>query len=130
MHQGRFITLAGILGFLGLAIGAFGTHGLSSLLEGNGRSGTFDTAVHYHQLHSLALLVTGLMMSKFSHRVLVWAGYLFLAGILIFSGSLYILAIFNISFVGAIAPIGGTALMLAWGCIAWMGYKASEDLEA
>lgn len=126
-HHRRLIILAGITGLLGVALGAFGSHGLGKLLEANGRTATFDTGVQYHLIHALAILLVAVLQGKaLSGRAITWAGYLFLAGILLFSGSLYILAIFNVTIMGAIAPIGGTAFILGWGCIAWAGYKANS----
>ena len=123
--QKRFLIIGGIIGLLGVAIGAVGTHGLSDLLEAHGRAGTFDTAVHYHQIHALMLVLVAILHGKTSsHSAMTRAGYFFLAGIFLFSGSLYILAIFDIGIMGAIAPLGGTSLILGWGSIAWGAYKS------
>lgn len=123
--QRRLLIIGSMLGAFGVALGAFGSHGLSGLLEANGRTGTFDTAVQYHLIHAVALvLVTVLQGKSLSHPAIPRAGYFFIAGILFFSGSLYVLAIFNISIMGAIAPIGGTSLILGWGSIAWGAYRA------
>jgi len=122
--QKRFLIIGGIMGLLGVAIGAFGSHGLSSLLETNGRTATFDTAVQYHLIHAVMLVLVAVLHGKIpSHPAMTRAGYFFLAGILLFSGSLYILAILNIGIMGAIAPLGGTSLILGWGSIAWGVYK-------
>jgi len=123
--QKRFLIIGGIMGLLGVAIGAFGSHGLASLLEANGRSATFETAVQYHLIHAVMLVLVAVLQGKmYSHPAMLRAGYFFLAGILLFSGSLYILAILNIGFMGAIAPIGGTSLILGWGSITWGAYKS------
>lgn len=123
--QKRFLIIGGIMGLLGVAIGAFGSHGLSSLLETNGRTATFDTAVQYHLIHAVMLVLVAVLHGKIpSHPAMTRAGYFFLAGILLFSGSLYILAILNIGIMGAIAPLGGTSLILGWGSIAWGAYKS------
>ncbi len=123
--QQRLLIIGGIIGLLGVAIGAFGSHGLSTLLEENGRTGTFDTAVQYHLIHAVALVLVAVLQGKsLSHPAFNRAGYFFLAGVIFFSGSLYILAVFNLGFMGAIAPIGGTAFILGWGSIAWGAYKA------
>lgn len=124
--QKRLLIIGGIIGLLGVAIGAFGSHGLSSLLEANEREGTFDTAVQYHLIHAVILVVVALLPSKsLDHPAIYRAGYFFLAGIILFSGSLYILAIFNLGFMGAIAPLGGTAMILGWGSIAWGAYHSN-----
>ena len=122
--QKRFLIIGGIVGLLGVAVGAFGSHGLSTLLEANGRTATFDTAVQYHLIHAVMLVIAAVLNNKASHPAMSRAGYFFLAGILLFSGSLYILAIFDLGFMGAIAPIGGTALILGWGSIAWGAVKS------
>lgn len=123
--QKRLLIIGGIIGLLGVALGAFGSHGLSAILEANGRAATFDTAVQYHLIHAVVLILVALLHTKsIYHLAITRAALFFIAGILIFSGSLYILAIFNIGFMGAIAPIGGTSLILGWGSIAWGAYKS------
>jgi len=123
--QKRLLIIGGMIGLLGVALGAFGSHGLSSLLEANGRTGTFDTAVQYHLIHAVMLVLVALLHGKsLSHPAITRAGLFFIAGIVLFSGSLYILAIFNLRFMGAIAPIGGTSLILGWGSIAWGAYRS------
>lgn len=123
--QRRLLIIGGILGLIGVAIGAFGSHGLSSILEANGRADTFDTGVQYHLIHAVALVLVAVLQGKsLSHPAFTRAGYFFLAGVIFFSGSLYILSIFDIRIMGAIAPIGGTAFIIGWGSIAWGAYKA------
>jgi uncharacterized membrane protein YgdD (TMEM256/DUF423 family) len=125
--QKRLLIIGGIIGLLGVAIGAFGSHALSSLLEANGRSATFDTGVQYHLIHALALVLVGILQGQsLAHPAFNRAGYFFIAGIIFFSGSLYILSIFNIGIMGAVAPIGGTSFILGWGSIAWGAYKAEQ----
>jgi uncharacterized membrane protein YgdD (TMEM256/DUF423 family) len=116
--QRAFIVAGGIAGALAVALGAFGAHGLSATLAANGRAGTFDTAAHYHLAHALALVLTGLLAERLPGRWTRLAGWLFLAGVLIFSGSLYILAVFDLGFMGAVAPLGGAALIGGWLCLA------------
>lgn len=116
------LLLAAFFGATGVAIGAFGAHGLSAILEANGRMDSFRTGTIYHLVHALALLGTALLMSQIDSQMLVYAGYAFVAGILFFSGSLYILSIFDIRIMGAVAPIGGTAFIIGWillGVAAW-----------
>lgn len=116
------LLLAAFFGATGVAIGAFGAHGLSAILEANGRESSFRTATLYHLIHALALLGTAILISQIDSQLLVYAGYAFVAGILFFSGSLYILSIFDIRIMGAIAPIGGTAFIVGWillGVAAW-----------
>ncbi|MAE86266.1 MAG: hypothetical protein CMB80_26260 [Flammeovirgaceae bacterium] len=110
----QFSILGAVLGGLVVAIGAFGAHALNPILEANQRVDTFETAVQYHMFHALALLIVGVITKEKTHRLLKSVGYLFLFGILIFSGSLYILSITNITLLGAITPLGGVAFILGW----------------
>jgi len=112
-HKGILITGA-LLGALGVMIGAFGAHGLASLLAANGRAATFETAVKYHLYHALALLLTGSLYFHIPAKPLRLAGLFFFIGIIIFSGSLYILCLTNIAWLGAITPIGGLFLIAGW----------------
>lgn len=114
----RLVLIASVLGFLGVALGAFGAHGLESTLEANGRMDTFGTASEYHMLHALALLAAAWLAAR-EGAPAIWArraGLAFLLGTLLFSGSLYLLAILDVGIFGAIAPIGGTLLLIGWGC--------------
>lgn len=119
----QFIMIAGVLGLLGVALGAFGAHGLAPIFEANGRGSSFETGSRYHLYHSLALLAVAWLAQHAPSQWTRWAGIFFIAGIVIFSGSLYVLAIFDIAPMGAIAPIGGAALILGWGCLAVAGSK-------
>lgn len=121
MHR-TFIILAAIMGFLGVALGAFGAHGLESVLAANNSRDTFQTASEYHLIHALALIAAAWVSTQWPGRWTRWAGWLFLAGIIFFSGSLYLLSIFNLRFMGAVAPVGGLALLAGWvnlGIAAW-----------
>lgn len=121
MTPKQIIQVAAILGALAVGIGAFGAHGLEDLLAKNGRTETFETAVKYHFYHAIALLLVGILSNS---RVGYLRGMSFSAinliiGIIIFSGSLYILSITNITWLGAITPIGGIAFILGWVGIFW-----------
>lgn len=118
MSPKTLILLAGLIGMLGVALGAFGSHGLSSLLEANGRQNTFSTGIQYHLIHALAILGAAWLMTQTDSNLPYFAGLLFTGGVVFFSGSLYILSIFNIGIMGAIAPIGGTAFVIGWALIA------------
>ena len=111
----KFFLISGsIIAALGVAIGAFGAHVLKAILEANARLETFETGVKYQFYHAFALLILGIIMQKFDDRMFVWAGYSYLTGIIIFSGSLYILSLSGISKWGAVTPIGGLAFILGW----------------
>ena len=105
-------------------IGAFGAHALKATLEAHNRLETFETAVKYQFYHSLALLALGVLMLHFQHKAFTISGYGFIAGILIFSGSLYVLSLTGITKFGAITPLGGLALILGWASLAWGIYKS------
>jgi uncharacterized membrane protein YgdD (TMEM256/DUF423 family) len=112
----KLFLLAGSLsGALSVMIGAFGAHALKVRLTENGRMDVFETAVKYQFYHSLALLTLGiLILLKFESKLMDYAGYSFMAGILIFSGSLYILCLTNVGKWGAVTPIGGVFLITGW----------------
>lgn len=112
--QKIFLLTGSALGALAVMIGAFGAHALKNTLENTGRLETFETAVKYQFYHVLALLLLGILMSKFDHRLLNYAGYSFIIGIFIFSGSLFILCLTNVGKWGAVTPIGGLFLIVGW----------------
>jgi uncharacterized membrane protein YgdD (TMEM256/DUF423 family) len=111
----RKILIGGILfSLLAVILGAFGSHALKDILEQNGRSQTFETAVQYQMFHALALLILGVWALKKPNKHLAYSAFLFSFGILFFSGSLYLLSIFNITVLGVITPIGGICFIAAW----------------
>lgn len=112
--QKIFLSIAGILGLISVAIGAFGAHGLKKVLEHNGRLANFETAVKYQFYHVFALIAVALLMDKYNEKMMIYAGYSFIGGILIFSGSLYILSLTNITKWGAVTPIGGLLFIVGW----------------
>ena len=106
-----FIKIGIVFCMLAVVIGAFGAHGLENII-GN-KMDTFKTGVQYHMFHGLALIVTGILSKVFEIDVSM-AGYLFIIGIIFFSGSLYLISIYKYSFLGVIAPIGGLSFIIAW----------------
>src|ERR1700678_2773703 len=106
--------IASAAGFLAVVLGAFGAHGLKHLLAGNGTTGVWERAVFYHFIHAVMLFV--LAERKTFPAVAWWS---FLAGIVIFSGSLYLLAVTNLRWLGAITPVGGVSFLIGWGCLAF-----------
>ncbi len=118
-----FIGLASISGFLAVALGAFGAHGLKNRLPAD-LLAVWQTAVQYQFWHTLALFGVGILLAQgFSSRALTVSGWLFVAGIVFFSGSLYALCLSNVRWLGAITPIGGTLWLIAWGCLAYASLK-------
>jgi uncharacterized membrane protein YgdD (TMEM256/DUF423 family) len=110
--------ISAVVGFLAVALGAFGAHGLKDTLNANGTLDVWHTGSLYHLIHAVVLLAIASRKPEFS---LEWS--LFLAGIVIFSGSLYLLAISNVKWLGAITPIGGVCLLAGWLMLAAKGAK-------
>ncbi len=126
MKQSIFIVLASVSGLVSVALGAFGSHALKDKLAPE-LIATYQTAVQYQMSHSLALLVVGALLLRRKDQVLLcYAGWLFALGILLFSGSLYLLSLFNWSWLGPVTPIGGLALMLGWAFLAAAAFKISS----
>jgi uncharacterized membrane protein YgdD (TMEM256/DUF423 family) len=108
-----FLFVGAVMGFVGVALGAFGAHGLRGRLSPE-MLAIFETGVRYHMYHALALVATAAVMTKLDGRAVVAAGWCFTAGIFIFSGSLYALALSGVTVLGAITPIGGLAFLAGW----------------
>ena len=124
MKAKNILVLAGISGALAVGLGAFGAHGLEPLLIQNGRLDTFETAVSYHFYHTLGLLGLGILaLIKPEWKGLSLAAWGMFLGILIFSGSLYILSLTGITWLGAITPIGGVGFILGWLALAYSVIK-------
>ncbi|HNP19925.1 MAG TPA: DUF423 domain-containing protein [Fulvivirga sp.] len=110
----KTIKTAAIFGALAVAIGAFGAHGLKSFLIEAGRLDTFKTAVEYQFYHTLALLFIGVLQTQNDSKKLKWAAFAMTAGIIVFSGSLYVLCVSGLGILGAITPIGGLFFIAGW----------------
>lgn len=121
MHK-FFLQSGAILGFLAVGLGAFGAHALRATLEAAGRADTFETAVKYQFYHALALVAIGILLqlpatTLAATRYYSWAGYAYLAGVIIFSGSLYAICFTGITKFGAVAPIGGLLMIAGWALL-------------
>ena len=114
MSAKTVLILAGIFGMLSVAIGAFGAHGLESTLTANNRMDTFETGVKYQFYHTLALFLLGMLMINYQNSYFGYAAICFVVGIFIFSGSLYTLSLTNVTWLGAITPIGGLGFIMGW----------------
>ena len=118
MHKG-FLRAGAFLAMLGIGLGAFGAHGLKKIVDADSVA-VFDTGVRYQVYHSIALLLTGILFGSFQTQRLVWAGRFFIAGIILFSGSLYLLTFFKalgivgLSGLGILTPIGGLGFLAGW----------------
>lgn len=109
MSQQHVLRYAGILGFLGVCLGAFGAHALKPTLLATDSLKTWETAVFYHLIHAVGLLALGQSATVRTGVVRSW-----LAGIFLFSGSLYVLALTQIKILGAVTPFGGVAFLVGW----------------
>jgi uncharacterized membrane protein YgdD (TMEM256/DUF423 family) len=112
-----FLLIGALAGFTAVALGAFGAHALRARLAPDMLI-VFETGVRYQMYHALAVIVTGLILARMGGWLIVTAGWLFTAGIVLFSGSLYLLAFTGVTVLGAITPIGGVAFLLGWACLA------------
>jgi uncharacterized membrane protein YgdD (TMEM256/DUF423 family) len=114
-----FLLIGAVMGFLGVAIGAFGAHGLRSRLAPE-MLAVFETGVRYQMYHVVALLLVAAAIGHVGQaRLLTIAGWSFVAGIVIFSGSLYALALTGTGILGAVTPIGGLGFLVGWACLAF-----------
>jgi uncharacterized membrane protein YgdD (TMEM256/DUF423 family) len=112
-----FLLIGALAGFLAVTFGAFGAHALRERLSPE-MLAVFETGVRYHMYHALALLLVSAMMPRMGGWLVVASGWLFTAGIVLFSGSLYLLALTGVTMLGAITPIGGLAFLAGWACLA------------
>jgi uncharacterized membrane protein YgdD (TMEM256/DUF423 family) len=108
-----FMFIGALMAGVGVGLGAFGAHGLRGRLSPE-MLAVFETGVRYHMYHALALLATAALMPRIDGRAVIIAGWSFITGILIFSGSLYALALTGVTTLGAITPIGGVAFLVGW----------------
>jgi uncharacterized membrane protein YgdD (TMEM256/DUF423 family) len=120
MNQKQTLLGGALLGFFGVAFGAFGAHALKELLLHSGRLETYELAVRYQFYHALTLLLVGLLMEKFGAPIFRWASLLIFGGVILFSGSLYLFALTNTTAFAMITPLGGVLLLLGWG---WLTYS-------
>jgi uncharacterized membrane protein YgdD (TMEM256/DUF423 family) len=117
---------AAVAGFLGVALGAFGAHALRTRLSPD-LLAVFETGVRYQMYHAFATFAAAWAFARWPRRVFGVAGGLFLAGIVVFSGSLYLLALTGERWLGAITPIGGAACLAGWLCLAWGAWSARQS---
>jgi uncharacterized membrane protein YgdD (TMEM256/DUF423 family) len=124
------LLLASVLGFLGVALGAFGAHGVKGMLEGAPdaaqRLGWWETASKYHLIHALAVGLTAVLAAHVEGAAPKLAAWLFAGGILLFSGSLYAMTISNVRILGAVTPVGGLLLLGAWALVGYGALKLSK----
>ena len=117
MTASRWATVGAVLGGLAVALGAFGAHGLRDRLSPADLA-TFDTGARYQMYHALALLAVAWLADRAPSRAVQTAGWAFLCGTLVFSGSLYLLTLGGLRWMGAVAPLGGVTFLVGWAALA------------
>lgn len=117
-----FFSLGSFLALLAVAAGAFGAHALRGQISVD-LLGTFETAARYHMYHALGLLAVAWAATRWPGSLTVAAGWLFVAGTILFSGSLYALSLTGLRWLGAITPLGGVAFLAGWLCLAWRAWQ-------
>jgi uncharacterized membrane protein YgdD (TMEM256/DUF423 family) len=120
MTDAAHTRIAAVTGFLAVVLGAFGAHGLREILVQNGTTAIWEKAAFYHFIHAVMLFVVA---GRRPFVAGVW--WSFLAGIMIFSGSLYLLAVTNMKWLGAITPVGGFSFLAGWAWLFWSVEKNS-----
>lgn len=116
------LLIAALAGFSAVALGAFGAHGLKNRVEPE-LLAVWQTAVQYHLAHALALLFVALLLRQAGGSALVWAGGAFVLGIVLFSGSLYLLVLTGVRTLGIVTPFGGLALLAGWLALAVAAFR-------
>ncbi|MHC5130514.1 DUF423 domain-containing protein [Pseudomonas glycinis] len=117
-----FLMLAAFFGFTGVALGAFAAHGLKNRLTPEYLT-IFHTGITYQLVHTLALFGVALLATQIQGRLITWAGLSFTVGIVLFSGSLYLLTMTGISKLGIITPFGGLAFLIGWVCLGLAAWR-------
>ena len=118
-----FFGVGALSAALAVALGAFAAHGLRARLSAEALA-TFETGARYHVYHALALLAVAWAVGRWPSPWVSAAGWLFVAGTILFSGSLYLLAVTGLRALGAITPLGGLAFILGWLALAWAAWTA------
>jgi len=131
MNDAFWLRIGAVWGFLAVAMGAFGAHGLKPRIEAMGQLANFQTAAQYHMYMALALVAVGLLQANGrSGAALSVAGWGFLIGSTIFSGSLYVLSLTGLKWLGAITPIGGTVILIGWIALAVAAGGTAKPVDA
>ncbi|MCV6589194.1 MAG: DUF423 domain-containing protein [Marinobacterium sp.] len=126
MSSRWMLLIAAVYGFAAVVLGAFGAHALKTVLSGYSAQ-VYQTAVDYQFYHALALLAAGLLQLHLDHRGFRLAGFCFSLGVLLFSGSLYVLALSGIHWLGAVTPVGGLLMLSGWLCLGWGVFQSVRD---
>jgi uncharacterized membrane protein YgdD (TMEM256/DUF423 family) len=119
-----FLALGAASAFLSVAAGAFGAHGLRSRLEPD-LLAVFETGARYEMYHALGLIAVAWACTRWPGAAVTAAGWLFVAGTVLFSGSLYALALTGVRSLGAVTPLGGVAFLVGWAALAWAALRGA-----
>jgi uncharacterized membrane protein YgdD (TMEM256/DUF423 family) len=118
-----FIVIGALSAFIGVAAGAFGAHGLKSRISPEMLS-IFEVGVRYQMYHAFALIATAWVAAKWPSSIVAVAGWFFVIGTILFSGSLYLLSVSGVKLLGAMTPLGGLSFLAGWVCLAWGAWRA------
>jgi uncharacterized membrane protein YgdD (TMEM256/DUF423 family) len=124
-HERLFVILGAASAFIGVGAGAFAAHALKARLAPD-LLAIFDTGARYQVIHALGLLAVAWACDRWRSPAARWAGWCFVAGTVLFSGSLYALALSGMRGLGAITPLGGVAFLLGWALLAWSAWRAGR----
>jgi|TARA_B100001079_G_scaffold8104_1_gene6772 uncharacterized membrane protein YgdD (TMEM256/DUF423 family) len=117
-----WIVTGAVFGFLAVALGAFGAHGLKSKVTADTLS-SFETAARYQIYHALALILVGVLANTVSSPLLEWSGRLFATGVVLFSGSIYLMVFTGVTSLGVVTPFGGLCFLAGWAALAVAAYR-------
>ena len=126
MANSRFLFIGAVFGMLAVMLGAFGAHGLEKLVDARMLQ-RFHTGVEYQFYHALALLLVGVLQMRMPQHLLHYAGYAFILGILLFSGSLYLYVLTGVTKIAIVTPFGGTAFIVGWFLLALAARRAAAN---
>ena len=126
LSQRQTLICGSLLGGLSVALGAFGSHAFKSLLMENNRVDAYELATRYHFFHALTMLAIGILMNQLKQNSIKVSATLILTGTVLFSGSLYIMALLNTTKVVLITPIGGLFLLAGWALLVYSLVRKSE----
>ena len=124
--RSTFLILGALSALIGVSMGAFGAHGLKAILAPD-MLAVYKTGVTYQMWHALGLILIALLLQQTAGKLLIWAGWFMFAGIILFSGSLYLLTVLNTKWLGMITPFGGVAFLLAWMLVVIFAWNQNSD---
>jgi uncharacterized membrane protein YgdD (TMEM256/DUF423 family) len=125
MNQRYTVLVGAAMGLSAVVIGAFGAHAFKALLVASGRLAVYELAVQYQFYHALAMLMAGALMTQYNTAWLRYSAISFMSGIILFSGSLYVLSFTGLGVFGAVTPMGGLLFILGWGLVLGGVYRSA-----